>query len=175
MSNNKVYSLLKRITLLEDAIGFGNGHQLPYRRTGDAHNPVFPDRVQNNLATSIARKDVGMFIKEYNIQMFLISYLLMILGIKFHGVLKIITRVLMDVILQIHNRMYRWRVVKLYHELTGKKILFTHFFESHTDGHGIFFNSFLVIDRELRSNEDFLNLQGKKIMLLKSFCSIIEY
>jgi hypothetical protein len=27
----------------------------------------------------------------------------------------------------------------------------------------------------LRNNEDFLNLQDKKIMLLKSFCSIIEH
>jgi hypothetical protein len=27
----------------------------------------------------------------------------------------------------------------------------------------------------LRNIEDFLNLQGKKIMLLKSFCSIIEH
>lgn len=93
MSGNEVYSLLKRITFLEDAISFGNGHQLPYRRTGNAHDPVFPDRMQNNPTAIIARKDVRMFIKEYNIQMFLVSYLLMILGIKFHGVLKIITGV----------------------------------------------------------------------------------
>lgn len=175
MCGNKVYSLLKRITLLEHAIGFGDGHQLPYRRTGDAYDPVFPDRMQNNLTAIIARKDVRMFIKEYNIQMFLVSYLLMILGIKFHVVLKIITSVWMNVILLIHNRMYSLGVVKFYHELTGKKILFKHFFESHTNGKRNFFNSFLVIDRELRNNKDFLNLQGKKIMLLKSFCSIIEY
>ena len=81
----------------------------------------------------------------------------------------------MDVILQIHNRMYSLGVVKFYHEMTGKKILAALFFESHREGWMNFFNSFLVIDKELRNYEDFLNLQGKKIMLLKSFCSIIEH
>lgn len=81
----------------------------------------------------------------------------------------------MDVILQIHNRMYSLGVVKFYHEMTGKKILSMHFFESYRQRWRNFFNSFRVIDRELRNNEDFLNLQGKKIMLLKSFCSIIEH
>jgi hypothetical protein len=81
----------------------------------------------------------------------------------------------MDVILQIHNRMYSWGVVKFYHEMTGKKILSILFFQSSQWGCRHFFDSFLVIDRELRYNEDFLNLQDKKIMLLKSFCSIIEH
>jgi hypothetical protein len=81
----------------------------------------------------------------------------------------------MDVILQIHNRMYSLGVVKFYHEMTGKKILPALFFRSHRWLSRDFFNSFLVIDRELRNIEDFLNLQGKKIMLLKSFCSIIEH
>jgi hypothetical protein len=81
----------------------------------------------------------------------------------------------MAVILQIHNRMYSLGVVKYYHEMTGKKILSTHFFQSWCLERGHFFNSFRVIDRELRNNEDFLNLQDKKIMLLKSFCSIIEH
>ena len=81
----------------------------------------------------------------------------------------------MDVILQIHNRMYSLGVVKFYHEMTGKKILSTDFFEGHRHRPWNFFNSFLVIDRELRNNEHFLHLQGKKIMLLKSFCSIIEH
>lgn len=89
--------------------------------------------------------------------------------------MKIITGVWMDVILQIHNRMYSLGVVKFYHEMTGKKILLTHFFRSYRQRCRNFFGSFLVIDRELRNNEDFLDLQGKKIMLLKSFCSIIEH
>lgn len=89
--------------------------------------------------------------------------------------MKIITGVWMAVILQIHNRMYSLGVVKYYHEMTGKKILSTHFFQSWWPERGHFFNSFRVIDRELRSHEDFLNLQDKKIMLLKSFCSIIEH
>jgi hypothetical protein len=89
--------------------------------------------------------------------------------------MKIITGVWMDVILQIHNRMYSLGVVKFYHEMTGKKILSTHFFDSDRLSLTNFFYPFLVIDRELRNNEDFLNLQDKKIMLLKSFCSIIEH
>jgi hypothetical protein len=175
MLPRKLYSLLKRVIFFKNTVSLGNGHQLSHRRAGDTHDPVFPDRMQDNFTAIITGKDVRMFIKEYNIQVFLVSYLLMILSIKFHGVLKLLTGVWMDVILQIHNRMYSLRVVKFYHELTGKKILFAHFFESYRDGWMNFFNSFLVIDRELRNNEDFWDLQGKKIMLLKSFCSIIEH
>ena len=169
MSGNNVYSLLKHITLLEVAIGFGNGHQLPYRRTCNAHDPVFPDGMQNNLTTTITRKDVRMFIKEYNVQVFLVSYFLMILGIKFHGVLKIITSAWVDVILQIHDRMCRSRVVKFYHERTGKKILFAHFFGSHIDFHRTFLKSFLVIDRELKNNEDFPEFARQENYVVKIF------
>jgi hypothetical protein len=82
----EVYSLLKSITFFKDTIGFGDRHQLSYRRAGDTHDPVFPDRMQNNFTAIIAGKNVRVLIKENYIQVLLVSYLQMNVGIKLHGV-----------------------------------------------------------------------------------------
>jgi hypothetical protein len=77
---------LEYIASFENTVFFGNGHQLPHRRAGDAHDPVFPDGMQNNLTAVIAGKNIRVFIKENNIQVLLVSYLQMSFGIKLHGV-----------------------------------------------------------------------------------------